>query len=235
MRVAAVGDIHLRDATRSESHELLQDIARHADLLALTGDLTARGTVHEAELLAETLSQLRIPVVGVLGNHDFEAGKQDEIVSILCRAGMAILDNEPCELQGVGFAGVKGFCGGFDKHMLEPWGEGIIKAFVRETVDESLRLESALATLRTAQKFVILHYAPIVDTVRGEPEQIFAFLGSSRLIEPVCRFGATAVFHGHAHRGSHRGEAGKGIPVFNVSLPLMREISPGRPYLVFET
>lgn len=234
VRVAAVGDIHIRDNNTGNIRELLRDISHTADILVLAGDLTGRGTVHEAELLAAELTQCRIPVLGVLGNHDVEAGEEEGILEILKRAGMVILDGEPCELQGVGFAGVKGFCGGFDHHMLEPWGEPVIKEFVREATDEAMRLEMALARLRTERKVVVLHYAPISGTVAGEPEQIFPFLGSSRLIEPICRFGADLVVHGHAHRGSHKGVAGNDIPVYNVSLPLMTQISPEQPYLIRE-
>lgn len=234
VKIAAVGDIHIRESTSGNIRDLLRDITQKADILVLAGDLTGRGTVQEAELLATELNQCHIPVLGVLGNHDVEAGEQDAMLEILRHAGMVMLDGEPCEIQGVGFAGVKGFCGGFDHRMLEPWGESIIKAFVRETVDETLRLEMALARLRTDRKVVVLHYAPIMDTVMGEPEQIFPFLGSSRLIEPVCRFGANLVVHGHAHRGSHKGTAGNNIPVYNVSLPLMTQVSPEQPYLLYE-
>lgn len=234
VRIAAVGDIHVRESTTANIRELLSDISQKADILVLAGDLTGRGTVHEAELLATELTQCRIPVLGVLGNHDVEAGEEEGILKVLRHAGMGILDGEPCEIQGIGFAGVKGFCGGFDHHMLEPWGERVVKEFVREAVDETMRLEMAMARLRTERKVVVLHYAPIVGTVVGEPEQIFPFLGSSRLIEPICRFGANLVVHGHAHRGSHEGAAGNGIPVFNVSLPLMTQISPEHPYLIRE-
>lgn len=234
VRIAAVGDIHIRESTTANIHELLTDISQKADILILAGDLTGRGTVHEAELLAAELTQCRIPVLGVLGNHDVEAGEEAGILEVLRHAGMGILDGEPCEIQGIGFAGVKGFCGGFDHHMLEPWGERIVKEFVREAVDETMRLETAMARLRTERKVVVLHYAPIVGTVVGEPEQIYPFLGSSRLIEPICRFGANLVVHGHAHRGSREGTAGNGIPVYNVSLPLMTQISPEQPYIIRE-
>lgn len=234
LRLAAVGDIHVRETNVADVRALLRDIAEKADILVLAGDLTGRGTVHEAELLAAELNQCRIPVLGVVGNHDVEAGEEAGIVEVLRHAGMGILDEEPCEIRGVGFAGVKGFCGGFGKNMLEPWGERMVKDFVREAVDETMRLETAMARLRTERKVVVLHYAPIADTVVGEPEQIFPFLGSSRLIEPICRFGANLVVHGHAHRGSHQGTAGNGIPVYNVSLPLMMQVSPAQPYLLYE-
>jgi Icc-related predicted phosphoesterase len=118
--------------------------------------------------------------------------------------------------------------------MLEPWGEKIIKEFVREAMDEALQLEMAMARLRVERKVVVLHYAPISATVVNEPEQIFPFMGSSRLMETICRFGAEVVFHGHAHNGTPQGTGPQDIPVYNVSLPLMQRVSPDRPYVICE-
>jgi uncharacterized protein len=232
LRVAALGDIHVRDSTLVECRQLLREVRAQCDVLVLCGDLTNRGTVHEAELVGSELSGFGVPVLAVLGNHDFECGEEKAVSEILSRAGVTMLDGEPCEIEGVGFAGVKGFCGGFDNRMLEPWGEPMIKQFVRESVDEALRLELALSALNSERRVVVLHYAPIKDTVEGEPEQIFPFMGSSRLAEPICRFGADVVFHGHAHRGFPKGALATGIPVYNVSLPLLRETSPEKPYVV---
>jgi Icc-related predicted phosphoesterase len=145
-----------------------------------------------------------------------------------------MLEGEPCEIGSVGFAGIKGFCGGFGRHMLAPWGEEIVKLFVRETIDEALQLESELGKLRTEFRIAVLHYAPVRDTVEGEPPEIFPFLGASRLAEPVDRFEVTAVFHGHAHHGSPEGRTTGGVPVYNVSLPLMRRVNPERPYYLLE-
>ena len=235
VHVAALADLHAAEGSAGVYRDLIQDICDHADILVLCGDLTNRGLPTEAHLLADELfSPCRIPIVGVLGNHDFECGHQDEVNRILCDAGLIILEDEPREILGIGFAGVKGFCGGFDRHALAPWGEDTIKQFVHETVEDALRLESGLAKLRTEHKLVVLHYAPVRDTVQGEPPEIFPFLGSSRLAEPIDRFRATAVFHGHAHNGTHRGQTIGGIPVYNVALPLMRQLNAEHPYFLLE-
>ena len=156
-------------------------------------------------MLARELTPLRIPAVAVLGNHDFESGKQDEVRQILTDAGLPMLDGDACELQGIGIAGVKGFGGGFGPRALGPWGETIIKQFVHEAVNEALKLEAALARLRTPQLIALLHYSPIQQTVEGEPLEIYPFLGSSRLEEPINRYPVSLVVHGHAHRGQLEG------------------------------
>jgi Icc-related predicted phosphoesterase len=171
----------------------------------------------------------------VLGNHDYESNEQEEIVAILRGAGVTMLDGDAIELRGVGFAGVKGFAGGFGRGALGPWGEAATKAFVHEAINEALKLESALARLRTVSRIAVLHYAPICETVEGEPEQIWPYLGSSRLEEPLTRFEVTAVFHGHAHKGRPEGKTKGGIPVFNVAMPLMKSAFPDRlPYRLLE-
>lgn len=234
VRVAALGDIHVREGQGPLYRELFEDIADHADILALCGDLTGRGLPAEAQILAEELRNCRIPVLGVLGNHDFECGHVDELRTIVCQAGMMLLEDEPQEVLGVGFAGVKGFCGGFGTSMLAPFGEEMIKQFVHETVDEALRLESALLRLRAPNKVAVLHYAPIRETVMGENPEIFPFLGSSRLEEPIDRFRADVAFHGHAHRGAPEGRTVKGVPVYNVAHAIMSAIDPAHPYRVVE-
>jgi Icc-related predicted phosphoesterase len=179
--------------------------------------------------LAQELDSIRIPIIGVLGNHDFESGRQDEVQQILAGAGVRILDGDACEIQGIGIAGVKGFAGGFGRRSLGPWGERAIKQFVDEAMQETLKLEAALAKLRTSQRIALLHYSPIVATVQGEPAEIFAFLGTSRLEEPLIRYPVTAVFHGHAHRGFPEGKTINGIPVYNVAKPLLERSFPDRP------
>ncbi|HLJ67878.1 MAG TPA: metallophosphoesterase [Chloroflexota bacterium] len=233
-RLAAVADVHVNESSRADWRELVDRMSALADVLILAGDLTNRGLPREAEVLVEGLSHARIPVVGILGNHDFESGQQDQILRLLCDAGTVMLDEEPHEVGDVGFAGVKGFCGGFDQHALAPFGEDAIKQFVRETVDDTLRLESGLSRLRTRHKIVVLHYAPIRRTVEGEPLEIYPFLGSSRLADPLDHFDVTAAFHGHAHHGSPEGATSRGVPVYNVALPLMRELDPGRPFRILE-
>lgn len=236
VRVAAVGDLHHAQALDPSLRDMLTRAGRDADILVLCGDLTDHGLPEEAQGLAREIhSSVSIPVIGVLGNHDFEGGKQDEVRRILSEAGIRMLDGDAIEVAGVGFAGLKGFCGGFGKRALGPWGEQIIKDFVREALDEALKLESALARLRRVPRVAVLHYSPIQDTVEGEPPEIFAFLGSSRLEEPINRYRCDVVFHGHAHRGRPEGRTSTGIPVYNVSVQLLRSTYPDRPaYRLFE-
>ncbi len=229
VRVAAVADIHCNKSNQSDLHALFLQASQTADVLVLCGDLTDVGQLEEAQILAKELTGVKIPIIGVLGNHDFEGGKQKEITDMLCEAGVSMLDGDTCEFHGIGFAGVKGFGGGFGKLALQSWGEKAIKQFVQETVDETLRLESALARLQTDRRIVVMHYSPIRATVEGEPLEIFPFLGSSRLEEPVNRFEVAAVLHGHAHGGSPEGKTTKQVPVYNVSLPVLRRAYPNQP------
>ena len=230
VRVAAVGDIHCAKTSEADIRALFEGASRAADVLLLCGDLTDYGLADEARVLAAALrAGLRIPALAVLGNHDYESGQQDEVKRILTEAGVVMLDGEGHEVHGIGFAGVKGFAGGFGEHMLGQWGEEAIKRFVREAVDEALKLEAALGRLTTAQRVVLLHYAPIEGTVAGEPPVVFPFLGSSRLEEPINRYHVAAVFHGHAHKGRPEGRTSTNVPVFNVCAPLLREVFPDRP------
>ncbi len=229
VRVAAAADLHCTKNSVGQLAPLLARMAETADVLLLGGDLTDFGLPEEAHILVRELNAVKVPIVAVLGNHDYESGKQDEVRQILLDAGVRMLDGDACEIKGVGFAGVKGFAGGFGRATLGAWGEDIIKRFVQEAMNETLKLESALARLRMPQRIALLHYSPIQATVEGEPPEIFAFLGCGRLGEPLHRFGVTAVFHGHAHRGTPEGKTGEGIPVYNVSLPLMRRHWPDRP------
>jgi len=232
VRVAALGDIHHgKNAVSGSLQPLFAQITEDADILVLCGDLTDYGHPDEARALArEITSSVKIPCVAVLGNHDFETGQQAEISKILSDAGVVMLDGDSTEVHGIGFAGVKGFCGGFGRRALGPWGEDIIKHFVREAVDEALKLESALARLRTERLVAVLHYSPIQGTVEGEPREIFPFLGCSRLEEPIGRFPVSVVFHGHAHHGQAEGRTAANVPVYNVSASLMREMFPDRPF-----
>lgn len=235
VRVAAIGDFHYARASQGALLPLLSRVHEDADILVLCGDLTDYGLPEEATLLARDLqTAVRIPMVGVLGNHDYESGQQDEVARILRDAGVQILDGDTTEINGVGFAGVKGFGGGFGRGVLGAWGEPVIKQFVNESISEALKLESALARLRMPAKVAVLHYAPVRDTVEGEPLEIFPYLGCSRLEEPLTRYPVTAVVHGHAHHGAPEGRTSNGTPVYNVSLPLMRDASPDRPYRVME-
>jgi Icc-related predicted phosphoesterase len=236
VRIAALGDLHFGRATPPGSLQpLFAQINDSADILALCGDLTDYGVIEEARaFVKELVPTVKIPIVAVLGNHDFESGQQAEIVKVLADAGVVTLDGETTEIHGIGFAGIKGFAGGFGRRALGPWGEEIVKKFVHEAIDEALKLESALARLRNDHLIALLHYAPIQGTVEGEPCDIYPFLGCSRLEDPIARFPVTAVFHGHAHHGAPEGRTRTNVPVYNVSASLMRECFPDRPFRLIE-
>lgn len=231
LRVAALADLHYTKTSQGSAQPLLAQIADAADVLVICGDLTDNGLMDEARALASDLKEVvRIPTVAVLGNHDFESGHEAEIQACLIDAGLKVLDGDTCEVYGVGFAGVKGFAGGFDRGTLGPWGERVVKAFVQEAVSEALKLEKALARLRTPRRIALLHYSPVRATVEGEPVEIYPFLGCSRLEEPINRYPVTAVFHGHAHHGVLEGKTRGNVAVYNVSLPLLRRRQPDRPF-----
>jgi Icc-related predicted phosphoesterase len=234
LRIAAVADLHYMDSTKASLVPIVERTPLEADVLLLCGDLTHNGHVEEAVALARELHPIRIPILAVLGNHDYHSDQQEEIKRALKGSAIQVLDGEAVEIRGVGFAGVKGFATGFGRRVLEPWGEAIVKQFVREAVEESLKLESALARLRSETLVVLMHYAPIVETVEGEPLEIRPFLGSSRLEEPLNRFQVRAAFHGHAHHGRPEGRTSAGIPVYNVSLPLLRSLPEPLPFRVLE-
>jgi len=222
LRLAAVGDLHVGETAQHPYRELFARISQEAEVLALCGDLTNFGKTAEAEILAEDLQACRIPVVGVLGNHDYECGQPQEVAHILREAGVKLLDGEAHEVGGVGFAGAKGFIGGYGRNMLTAFGEPAIKAFVQASVDENLKLESSLRMLKTDRVVVVLHYAPIAETLAGEPPEIFPFLGSARMGETIDRFdGVRYVLHGHAHSGAYEGRTARGTPVYNVARPLL--------------
>lgn len=229
VRIAAMGDLHYTKTSHGRLQPIFAQAADSADILLLCGDMVDYGLPEETEILVKELSVVKIPILAVLGNHESESGKLDEVQRILAGAGVTILDGTACEIHGVGFAGVKGFAGGFGQHSLQPWGEPAIKKFVQEAIDEALKLESALAKLRTTHRIAVLHYSPIQGTVEGEPAPIYPFLGSSRLEEPLNRYPVTAVFHGHAHQGSPEGRTQTGAPVYNVAIKVLRKHFPDRP------
>lgn len=222
LRIAAVADIHFDAMRPGELRELFSDMQRNADILALCGDLTTHGRPEQMRAFAEELAGVAVPVVAVLGNHDYENDADEECTTILTDAGVTVLDGTNTVIDGVGFAGTKGFAGGFGRGALGPFGEPLIKEFVNAAVDEALKLERALQQLDTETRIVLLHYSPIAETLAGEPEMIFPFLGSSRLLQPIDMLGAVAVFHGHAHHGVLEAATPAGIPVFNVALPVLR-------------
>jgi Icc-related predicted phosphoesterase len=235
VRFAAVGDIHVTKDSAGTLRPFFAQASAAADVLLLCGDLTDYGTLEEAQVLADELSVVKIPIVAVLGNHDYESGTPEVVVETLKHMGVRVLDGEACEIEGVGIAGAKGFAGGFGRGSLGAWGEPAIKLFVQECLHEAMKLESALAKLRTPRRIALLHYSPIAGTVEGEPRDIFPFLGSSRLEEPLLRYPVDAVFHGHAHRGTLEAKTINGVPVFNVAKPLLQRSLPEQPpFRLFE-
>ena len=232
--VAAIGDLHVTENHVAPYREMFAEISRVADVLVLCGDLTNFGKTSEAEILAEDIRTSAIPVIGVLGNHDYECGQPEVVASILHEAGMTVLDEQAIEIKGVGFAGVKGFMGGYGRGELAPFGEPIAKAFVDEAMKEARKLENALRTIRTERSVAVLHYSPVTDTLEGEPPEIFQYLGAQRLAEPIDRFDhVKAVVHGHAHHGRYEGRTPRGIPVYNVAQFVVKPLF-GRPYALLE-
>lgn len=232
MRVAAFGDLHVKEEHKQPYRELFGEISAAADVMVLCGDLTDRGKPDEARILVEDLRSCTVPVVAVLGNHDYEDGQVDEVCHILRESGVRLLDGSAVEIDGVGFVGAKGFAGGFGRRMLGAFGEPVIKAFVAEAMDQAMRLENAMRTVRSERALVVLHYAPIADTIEGEPPEIYPFLGCSRLAETIDRFRVSAVVHGHAHRGIYQATTPGGATVYNVAHAI--EKPTGRPYALIE-
>lgn len=230
MRLAAVGDLHVKKTSQGQLQGLLAPVNEHADALLLCGDLTDYGLPEEAVILAKELNAaVRIPIIAVLGNHDFESGQPREVCQVLTEAGVQVLDGEALEIHGVGIAGAKGFAGGFGRATLGAWGEPATKRYVQEAIDEAIKLEGALARLRTTRRVALLHYSPVRMTVEGEPVEIMSYLGTSRLEEPINRHPVDVVFHGHAHHGALEGRTSIGIPVYNVAMPLLLQKFPDRP------
>ncbi|MGO4837045.1 metallophosphoesterase [Rhizobiaceae sp. 2RAB30] len=234
LKLAAIGDLHVSDSAPPALpfRDLFNEVSKAADVLVLTGDLTDTGRPRQAEMLVEELRACSIPVVAVLGNHDYDGDAVDQVGEILRQAGVHLLDGQTTEIDGVGFVGVKGFVGGFGRRMLGSFGEPAIKAMVAESVNEAIRLENAMRQTRSERTVVVLHYAPVEDTILGEPLEIYPFLGSSRLAETIDRFSVSAVVHGHAHRGAYEGRTPGGAPVFNVAMHI--EKPTGRPYALLE-
>ena len=238
IKIAAVADIHVKETDRGKWTSYFKEVSENADILVICGDLTNTGDEHEAAVLAEELKTCTIPVVMVLGNHDYEKGREKLIRQTLMSENVHLLDGEAIVVKGVGFAGIKGFGGGFDNHMLSMFGEGAMKAFVQEAVNEALQLERALTRLESEhqeiKKIALMHYSPIADTVKGESEVIYPFLGSSRLAEPLSRRKVLATFHGHAHVGTLQGQTHDGIPVYNVAKHILIREGYDCPYFIFE-
>jgi Icc-related predicted phosphoesterase len=234
MRIAATADLHFSAQTQGILKEQLSRVRDEADVLVVAGDLTNFGRPQEMEPLVNVLVRLRVPTIAVLGNHDYECGQETELIRIMTSEGIKVLDGTGYERDGVGFAGTKGFIGGFGRGVLTSFGEPEVKAFVKASIDEAMKLERAMSQLRTPKRVVVLHYAPIAATVSGEAPEIYPYLGSSRLAEVVDRHGADLIVHGHAHHGSLNGKTTAGIPVHNVAITLLQAQQPATVYRVFD-
>ncbi len=234
MRIAATADIHFSPQSYDRIREPLSRVRDEADVLVIAGDLTNYGKAEEMHSLLNALVRLRIPIIAVLGNHDYESNQEQELMKLMTAEGIKVLDGSSYERDGVGFAGAKGFLGGFGRGVLTAFGEREIKAFVQASIDETMKLERALSMLRTPKIVIVTHYAPICETVQGEPQEIWPYLGSSRLAEVIDRHGAALALHGHAHHGRPDGKTTAGVPVHNVALSLVMSQNSGKPYRVFE-
>ena len=233
MRIAATADLHFSAQSYAKLKDQFERVRDEADFLVLAGDLTNYGQPSEMEPLLNVLVRLRLPTVVVLGNHDYESDKQEELVRMMVGGGIKVLDGTAYERDGIGFAGTKGFVGGFGRGMLTAFGEREVKEFVRASIDEALKLERAMSQLRAAKRVVVVHYSPIADTVQGEAPEIFPFMGTSRLAEVIDRHGADLVLHGHAHHGRIDGRTAAGVPVYNVAISLLQAQQPSTVYRIF--
>jgi Icc-related predicted phosphoesterase len=234
MRIAATADLHFVPSNQTVLRDHLSKVRDESDVLVIAGDLTNFGKPAEMEPLLNAIVRLRVPTVAVLGNHDYESGQEQELMQMMTAEGIKVLDGSAYERDGVGFAGTKGFVGGFGRGVLTAFGEPEVKTFVRASIDEALKLERGLSQLRTLKRVVVLHYSPIADTVAGEAMEIYPFLGTSRLAEVIDRHGADLVVHGHAHHGSLDGKTTAGVPVRNVAITLLQAQSPSIAYRIFD-
>jgi Icc-related predicted phosphoesterase len=234
MRIAATADLHFSPQSYDRIREPFSHVRDEADVLVIAGDLTNYGTPEEMHSLLNALVRLRVPIVAVLGNHDYESGQEQELMKMMTTEGIKVLDGSSYERDGVGFAGAKGFIGGFGRGVLTAFGEKEIKAFVQASIDETMKLERALSMLRTDKIVIVTHYSPVVETVRGEAPEIWPYMGSSRLAEVIDRHGAVLAIHGHAHHGQLEGKTTGGVPVHNVALGLLMAQQPPRPYRILE-
>lgn len=234
MRIAATADLHFTGPRQAILQEQLGRVRDEADVLVLAGDLTNFGQPDEMEPLINAVVRIRTPTVAVLGNHDYESGREAELMRMMGTAGIKVLDGSAYERDGVGFAGTKGFVGGFGRGVLTAFGEKEIKDFVRASIDETMKLERAMSQLRTQKRVVVLHYSPIAATVQGEAPEIFPFMGTSRLAEVVDRHGADLVVHGHAHHGQLEGKTVGGVRVHNVAITLLQAQQPPAVYKIFD-
>jgi uncharacterized protein len=233
VRVAAAGDMHCRESRRAEVTAAFADVAGRSDLILLAGDLTAHGEPDEARVLADACRGLEVPVLAVLGNHDYHAGRQDELSHVLQDAGIEVLERswKVLEVAGleVGVVGTKGFVGGFPGSHLPDFGEPLLRRVYAEASADVDALDEGLRAVAVCPlRIVLLHYSPSAATLVGEPEGIWAFLGTDRLAPPIAEHAPNLVLHGHAHAGTFQGTIGES-PVYNVSVPVIE-----RDFWLFE-
>lgn len=233
MRIAAIADLHCRVNSAGTIRPLFDGVEEEADILVLAGDLTDTGLLDEIAILDGELSGIDLPIIAVLGNHDHESDQAEALTEMLCNNDVTVLNGSVCEFGEVGFVGTKGFCGGFDDLFIQPFGERVLKTFIQSSLDEAVQLENALVKLDCLHKVAVLHYAPIKQTLKGEPLELYPFLGSSRLANALDRHDVTAIVHGHAHHGSLQGRTPGGIPVHNVCR-FARSRAGKRPYCLIE-
>ncbi len=222
VRIGAISDVHLVREDPAEIRAMIREVNDRADVLCVCGDMTTHGTPEQMRAFCDTLAGVDCPIVAVLGNHDFQAGAVPKLAEILRKRGIHLLDGTSVVIHGIGFVGTKGFGGGFGDHLLDPFGEPINKEYAGESINEAAKLRRALEDLDAGYVAVLLHYAPIAETLTGEPHHIYPFLGSERLLAPIEAHPVDVVFHGHAHGGSPRAQTPAGIPVFNVAYPVLR-------------
>src|SRR5579872_1626982 len=234
MRIAATADLHFSPQSYDRVREPFSHVRDEADVLVIAGDLTNYGKPEEMHSLLNALVRLRVPVVAVLGNHDYESGQEQELMRMMSEEGIKVLDGSSYERDGVGFAGAKGFHGGFGRGVLTAFGEREVKTFVQASIDETMKLERGISQLRAPKRVIVVHYSPIAETVQGEAPEIFPFLGTSRMAEVIDRHGADLVLHGHAHHGKPDGQTKGGVPVHNVAISLLQAQNPSRVYRIFE-
>lgn len=226
IRIAAAGDVHFDRTSHDRLAQHFESLIGKADILLLAGDLTQTGHPEEMKVLAEDLRKCPVPVVTVLGNHDYHMDRVQELTSILEKAGVTVLERSSVifNINGcsVGIAGAKGFGGGFIGACGSDFGEPEMKAFMRHSKKESRELEDVIKELQTDYKIVLLHYSPTTHTLLGEKKEIYPFLGCYYLAEAIDYGKADLVFHGHAHSGFEKGETPGKIPVRNVAQPVIR-------------
>ncbi len=226
LRIAAIADLHVAEDSSGKLSPHWRGIHEVADVLLLAGDLTNLGNASQAETLAQELAAVQIPVVAVLGNHDYHMGEAGSVRGVLEKSRVTVLEGETTTMiingKTLGIAGTKGFGGGFAGACGHAFGEWVMKEFIRETEGMAARLEKNLLALKTDYRIALLHYAPVKDTLAGERLEIYPFMGSYLLAEAMDRAGADLIVHGHAHHGVEKGVTAKGIPVRNVAMPLLK-------------